>query len=67
MSEVATHRWHNVAVPGSSFVPSPSGPPSSLQLSASLKCGLTAGHTCSVKETEWSRTIGARDGSNSRK
>ena len=32
--------------------------------SASLKHGLTVGHTCLMKETEWGRTICTRVGSN---
>ena len=35
-----------------------------LLLSTSLKHGLTVGHTCLMKETEWGRTIGACGGSN---
>ena len=29
---------------------------------ASLKHGLTVGHTCSMKETEWGRPTGAHGG-----
>ena len=37
--------------------------PSSLHLSPSLKRGLTIGHSFSMKEMEWGRTIGVRGGS----
>ena len=52
MSEAATCRWHNAAALLSRVS----------SLSAPLKCGLNVGHTCLMKETEWSRTIGACGG-----
>jgi len=56
MSEVATHRWHNAAA---LFIQSHSSYPFPLPLLVSLKHGLTVGHTCSMKEMEWVRRIGA--------
>ena len=49
---------------GSSFVLSLSGRRFPLHLLASLKFGLTGGHTCLRKETEGDRTIGTHSGSN---
>ena len=46
------------------FILSLNGCPFPIHLSASLKCGLTVGHTCSMNETEWGKTIGTRGGSN---
>jgi len=44
-----------------SFVPSLSIDPFLLDLSASLKHGLTAGHICSIKEMEHVVAVTARD------
>ena len=59
MSEVA------MRAPGSSFVPNLGGPPFLLPLSIPLKRGLTAGHTCSNKESKWDRITGTWVGRNS--
>jgi len=57
-------KGNNVAQCGCSFVPSLNGHLFPLPLLVSLKRGLTVGHTCSLKETEWGRTIGTHGGGN---
>ena len=52
--DIAVHRWCNVVALSSQVSVA------ILSLLVPCKCGLTVGHTCSVKETEWGRTVGTR-------